>query len=71
MLSEPERIEALAAARKLVATLEKTNVLECERVDALKTANSIVNSLETVEDATFKFVYYVRTLLLRSLLSSS
>lgn len=59
MLPEPERLEALAKAKQLVASLEKPNVSEAERIVALRDASSIVSSLDKTEDAMFKFAYSV------------
>ncbi|KAI1378730.1 S-adenosyl-L-methionine-dependent methyltransferase [Hypoxylon crocopeplum] len=60
MLSDAERIEALEAAQKLVATLSndsESSRSESTRVQALQTANNIIRSLEKPEDGLLKFAY--------------
>ncbi|ROW08734.1 hypothetical protein VPNG_06458 [Cytospora leucostoma] len=57
MLPESERVRALAAAERLVASLSRPNVSEGERVEALRDAGSIVSSLEGTEDAMLKFAF--------------
>ncbi|KAI5864720.1 S-adenosyl-L-methionine-dependent methyltransferase [Durotheca rogersii] len=60
MITEIERIEALEAAKKLVASLSdesESSRSEANRVQSLKTANDVIRSLERPEDGLLKFAY--------------
>ncbi|KAI1774671.1 S-adenosyl-L-methionine-dependent methyltransferase [Hypoxylon cercidicola] len=60
MLSETDRIEALEAARKLVAYLSdesESSRSESTRVQAVRTANGLVRSIEKPEDGLMKLAY--------------
>ncbi|KAL7620314.1 hypothetical protein AAE478_009308 [Parahypoxylon ruwenzoriense] len=62
MLSDTDRLEALEAAQKLVASLSENSESsrsETNRVQALQTANNIIRSLEKPEDGLLKFAYSV------------